>query len=171
LFCAFGSFEDVESPGRFPPFGYRSDSSAHSQAYPLTDLGVPAGNQDNSSFAVNNAGQGEYSRDGVGRGRFAMRHPWSGGAAIDLGGLPGALGGQAQAIKISRGRALGEGRHISREQLRRNGADSCLNRSNREFPVPCLLSPCYLPDTSLLCACYLPVIFPTCGRCLILTTN
>jgi hypothetical protein len=36
----------------------------------------------------------------------------------------------------------------------------CLNRSNRERPVPRLLSPCYLPVPSLLSANNLPVIFP-----------
>jgi len=52
-----------------------------------------------------------------------------------------------------------EGRHISQRQLWRNGAESRLKRSNRELPVLHLLSPCYLPDTSLLSANNLPVIF------------
>jgi hypothetical protein len=67
---------------------------------------------------------------------------WSGVAAVVLGGLPGALGDQAKAINKLVGRgAAGEGRHISRGRLRRNGAESCLNRSNRGFPVLRLLSP------------------------------
>jgi hypothetical protein len=88
-----------------------------------------------------------------------MRRPWSGGGAIDLGGLPGALGGQAQAI-TNLARAAGESRHISRGRLPRNGAESCLNQPNRELPVLLLISPCYLPDTSLLSANNLPVILP-----------
>jgi len=87
-----------------------------------------------------------------------MRRPWRGGGAIDLGGLPGALGGQARQSTVSRGRRAKA--HISRGQLRRNGAESCLNRPNRELPVLLLLSPCYLPDTSLLSANNLPVILP-----------
>jgi hypothetical protein len=74
------------------------------------------------------------------------------------------LVGQAQAIDNLVGRAAGESRHISRERLRRNGAESGLDRSNRALPVPRLLSPCYLPDTSLFSANNLPVIFPLCAR-------
>jgi hypothetical protein len=86
---------------------------------------------------------------------------WNGGASIVLGGLPGALGGQAKAINKLVGRgAAAESRHIPRGQLRRTGAESRLNRSNRELPVPRLLSPCYLPVPSLLSANNLPVIFP-----------
>jgi hypothetical protein len=54
---------------------------------------------------------------------------------------PPGLGGQARAIDNLVGRAAGEGCHISRGRLRRNGAESGLNRSNRAFPVMRLLSP------------------------------
>jgi hypothetical protein len=65
---------------------------------------------------------------------------------------------------ISSGGAAAESRDISRRRLRRNGAESDLNRSDREFPVVRLLSSCYLPDPSLLSANNLPVIFPLWAR-------
>jgi hypothetical protein len=82
-------------------------------------------------------------------------------AFLTLARLPDAPGGQARAISNLMGRgAAGESRHISRGRLRRNGAESSLNRSNRECPVLRLLSACYRPDTSLFSANNLPVIFP-----------
>jgi hypothetical protein len=84
-------------------------------------------------------------------------------AESSLRGPPG-LGGQARRSTISSGGAAGESRHISRGRLRRDGAESGLDRSNRELPVPRLLSPCYLPVPSLLSANNLPVILPLRAR-------
>jgi hypothetical protein len=59
----------------------------------------------------------------------------------------------------SRRDAAGESRNIWQARLRRNGADSCLNPSNRELPVSRLLLPCYLLVPSLLSANNFPAIF------------
>jgi probable HAF family extracellular repeat protein len=71
-------------------------------AYTLTDLGVEAGNTENSSFAygINSAGQVV----GVSSVYATL---WSGDSAIDLGGLSGSIGGQAQAIN-NLGQVVGE---------------------------------------------------------------
>ena len=61
----------------------------------------------------------------------------------------------APASKGARGAR--RGRHISRGQLRRNGAASCWDRENRELPVLRLLLPCYLPVKPELSPCYPPV--------------
>jgi hypothetical protein len=86
---------------------------------------------------------------------------WS-GFSIMLNRHCGApdLAGRPQAINNLAGERAGESRQISPRRLWRNGAESCLNRSNRELPVLHLLPSCYLPDTSLLSANNLPVIFP-----------
>src|SRR5271166_6021329 len=69
------------------------------QAYTLTDLGVPPGNPDNSSFAggINDAGQ-VVGYSAVSGAASVYATLWSGGAAIDLGGLSGSIGGEASAI-------------------------------------------------------------------------
>ena len=115
-----------------------SDSSAHLQAYPLTDLGVSPGNQDNGSFAVN----GGKARDGAGRGRFAMRRSWNGAGAIDLGGLPGALGGQGRQSTVSRGRR-------AKAATFREG--DCGGTALNPASIGRIAN-------SLFCSCYLPVI-------------
>jgi hypothetical protein len=71
---------------------------------------------------------------------------------------PRALAARPRRFDDLVGRAAGESRRISRGRLRRNGAESGLDRSNRELPVLRLIIPCYLPVPSLLSANNLPVI-------------
>jgi hypothetical protein len=67
---------------------------------------------------------------------------------------PRALATRPRRFDNLVGTGWGESRRISRGRLRRNGAESSLDRSNREFPVPRL----FLPVPSLLSANNLPVI-------------
>jgi hypothetical protein len=81
-----------------------------------------------------------------------------------LGGLPGALGGQAKAIDNLVGRERRAKAATFREAIAADRRRIRLNPLNRVFPVLRLLSPCYLPVTSLLSANNLPVIFTLCAR-------
>jgi hypothetical protein len=71
---------------------------------------------------------------------------------------------QAPILIGSSANQADENRHISRGRLRRNGADSGLDRSKRELPVPRLISPCYFPVPSLLSAHIFPAILPVRAR-------
>jgi hypothetical protein len=99
------------------------------------------------------------------RGAAPILAPFSDATLKSIAPLPRCTARADDGRQARRGRpAPGRRRHTSRRLLRQNDAESRLNRANREVPVPLLLCPCYLPDTSLLSANNLPVIFLFCVR-------